>query len=469
MDEKNTDNYNENLQQVLQSRGNLIEKEELIKLKDALRIFQTCYASLYNIFLKKKLINEDPYKQETKISELEVPEIGPFNEAKKFEQISLRLSNYDNQLDFLVNFYQLGVDFLNLERIKRILGLVRFIDWLNLTPDSQFPNTRAVSELANLSKTGVDAITLSIIGESLSKISKATTSILNILKGLSIYYRECYKLNVRQNVTQSMSASEAVAANIKKKMQAALPGTPFYMELIDEIIKEDYTKDGPELKENILKILRVEAEKPKAVKPPVDFKNILLEGIQVIGGASFPLNEIGGKLDANEEVFENRKKGFMEKIKNLIRQITNAEPEEVIYAIEYLDATKGVPVKEKIQFHLFRQMMGKKSVFLNSCIKGPAYSKISNLSEEQIIQYLEKNIREVQSLHKTLTALDDFFKNNANPGERDKIKGIKPELSTLKNSIVRANQLRYEYSAQKEENDQMKRLGINTAPTDTPS
>jgi hypothetical protein len=41
------------------------------------------------------------------------------------------------------------------------------------------------------------------------------------------------------------------------------------------------------------------------------------------------------------------------------------------------------------------------------------------------------------------------------------VKGIKPELATIKNAIVRANQDRYEYSAQKEEEEQMKRLGIN--------
>jgi len=82
-----------------------------------LRVFQSSFASLYNIYLKKKSIDEDPYKHETKISELEVPESTPFQDAKRIEQLSIRLSNFDSQLDFLVNFYQLGIDFLNLDRI----------------------------------------------------------------------------------------------------------------------------------------------------------------------------------------------------------------------------------------------------------------------------------------------------------------------------------------------------------------
>jgi hypothetical protein len=453
--------YTNTLVEALASRKDWLEKSELTKLKEALRMFQSSFATLYNIFLKKKLINEDPYKQETKISELVIPESGAFSEAKRIEELSLRLSNYDSQLDFLVNFYQLGLDFLNLERIKRIVGLVRYIDWINLSPDSQSINTRSVADMAIQSKMGVDPITLNIIGEGLSTLSKSTVAVMNSLKDINSYYRENYKLNIRLNVTQSMSANEANLANIRKKLPGAMPGTPFYQELIDELIKEDYSKDGPELREAILKSLKVADAKPKAAKVAVNFKNILLDGIQVIGGASASLNEIGGKIDENEMVLESEKKGIWEAIKRLIRQMTNAEPEEVVYEVEYMDTAKGVPVKERVSFHQFREDMDKKAKILSSFVRGPAYAKLSAMSEEQIISYLERNIRDVQSLHRTLGALDDFFKANVDSDDRDKIRGIKPELSSMKNSIVKANQLRYEYNAQKEEEEQMKRLGIN--------
>ncbi|MCL2759630.1 MAG: hypothetical protein FWD22_05410, partial [Treponema sp.] len=241
MAESNIAGYIDTLEQVLIARKDWLEKSELVKLKDDLRAFQVSFASLYNIYLKKKLIDEDPYKQETKISELEIPETGAFQEAKRIEQLSIRLSNFDNQLDFLVNFYQLGVDFLNLDRIKRIVGLIRYIEWGSLTPDSQSPMTKAVSDMTIHAKVGVDTLTLSIIGESLSKLSKTTVAAMGILKNLNIYYRENYKLNVRKNVTKTMSAGEATLDSIRKKIQSAMPGSPFYKELIEEIIKEDYT------------------------------------------------------------------------------------------------------------------------------------------------------------------------------------------------------------------------------------
>jgi hypothetical protein len=454
-------NYIETLQQVLDDRKDFLDKSELGKLKENLRVFHTSFASLYGIYLKKKLIDEDPYKQETKINELEVPDGSPFNEAKRIEQLSIRLSNYDNELDYLVNFYQLGMDFLNLERIKRIVGLIRYIEWSSFSPDSQSIMTKAVADMTNHAKVGVDTLTLSIIGESLSKLSKMTTAIMTELKNLNIYYRESYKLSLRKNITVNMSANEANVDNIKKKMPSAMPGLPFYRELIEEVIKEDYTDSGTDLKDSVLNLLKVPAEKQKTAKPAVNYKGILLDGIQVIGGASNSFNEIGAKLDENQTIMESRKKGFLHTIKELIRQITNAEPEEVIYDVEYMDQTKGVMVKERVNFHQLRDEMNKKSKILASFVRGSAYNKLAAMTEEQIIGYLERNIRDVQTTHKTLNALDDYFKS-AITGD-DKAKGIKPELSALKNTIVKANQLKYEYSAQKEEEDQMKRLGLNPA------
>jgi hypothetical protein len=455
--------YTETLEQVLITRKDWLERTELVKLKDNLRSYQVSFSSLYNIYLKKKLIDEDPYKQETKISELEIPEAGAFIEAKRIEQLSIRLSNFDNHLDFLVNFYQLGVDFLNLDRIKRIVGLIRYIDWISFSPDSQSLMTKAVAEMTNNSKAGVDTLTLSIIGESLTRLSKSTAAAMVTLKELNVYYREEYKLNVRKNVTQDMSASDAVLENIKKKMSSAMPGVPFYRELMEEIVKEDYSKEGVDLRDAILNNLKVKEEKSKAVNQVIDYKKILLDGIVVIGGASNSLSEISGKLLDNQTVLESRKKSFLETIKELIRQITNAEPEEVVYQVECMDQTKGIPVKEKVYFHQFMSELDKKNRILGSFVRGPAYNKLAAMTEDQIIGYLERNIKDVQALHKTLSALDDFFKANVAAEDRDKIKGIKPELSALKNTHVKANQLRYEYSAQKEVEEQMKNLGLNPA------
>ena len=454
-------NYYETLTQALLLRKEWLEKSELSKLKDELRLFQISFSVLYNMFLKKKLINEDPYKQETKISELEVPETGPFNEAKRREQISLRLASYDSQLDFLVNFCQFNVDFLNLERIRRVLGLVRYIDWVNLTPDSQAPNTSAVAEITNNSKSGGDQLTLSIIGESLTRLSKCTATVMGILRDLSVYHRETYKLKVRGAIS-GMQAGEASAANIRKKMMLAIPGTPFYQEYVEELIKEDYSKDGPAMREALLKGLQVAEEKPKTVKQKINYKNVLLEGIGAIGATASQLSDTAAKIDENQTILADEKKGFWEKLRLLIRTMMHSEPEEIVYDIQYMDQATGTMKKEDLHFNQFRGDLDKRiRILAGMSGQGQLMAKLNAMPEDQILGYLERTIKDVQNYHRILSALDDYFKTSASKMDRDKIRGIKPELASIKNCIVKANQIRHEYSAMKEEEEQLKRLGIN--------
>ncbi|HCC37766.1 MAG TPA: hypothetical protein DEQ14_09170 [Treponema sp.] len=453
--------YSASLSEALRLRKEWLENSELAKLKEELRVYQSAFTSLYNIFLKKKLISEDPYKQEVKIGELEVPETGSFVDAKRGEELSVRLSNFDNQLDFLVNFYQFSIDFLNLERIKRILGLVRYIDWSNLTPDATSPNTRAVAEITQLSKTGMDQIVLGVIGESLTNLPKATGAVIGILKHLTAYYKELYKLNVRTAITQNMSAADATSANIRKKIAASMPGQPFYQEFIDELIREDYSEQGSALRESVLKALKVADEKPKTVKAAVSFKSILIDGIRVIGSSPPTLSEIAVKIDENENLLQNQKKSLWEKILDAIRQMSNKEPEERVIEIALMDQAKGTQVRQKLNLTRFRIDLDKKiKTFSTMLAYGTTSTRYESMSEEQLVSLLEKAVRETQVLHRTLGALDEYFKAEAPKELRERIRGIKPELAALKNIFVRGNQLRHEYSAQKEEEEQMKRLGI---------
>jgi hypothetical protein len=464
--------YQTRLSEALEQRREWLEKTELVRLKEYLRTYQASFSSLYTIYLKKGLINEDPYKHEAKIGELEIPEAGPLSDAERLDQLSIRLSSFDNQLDFLVNFYQFGVEFLNLDRIKRILGLVRYVDWVHLNPDAHAANTRAVAEITNQSRLGIDPIALSVINGALGSLSKSTAAVMVILKELTDYHKEYYKHEVR-GVMDGMGAADANAAGanaaainiaaVRKKIAAALPGRPFYQELVEEVIKEDFSKDGPALRENVLKSLAVAASTPKAAKAKVSFKAILLEGVHVIGSTSATLSETGVKLDENEALLANRKKGFWEKVKDLLQQMMNKAPDELIYELSYMDATRGAMVREKIDFHKFRAEMERKNRILFSLgVHGSAQGKLDAMGEDQLIVFLERTIRDVQSLHRTLGALDEFFKAEVPKEDRDKVKGIKPELGAIKNAIVRANQLRHEYSAQKEEEEQMKRLGISS-------
>ncbi|MDR3138837.1 MAG: hypothetical protein LBT95_04085 [Treponema sp.] len=456
--------YIQSLSNAINSRREWLENSELTKLKEELRTFQTAFSSLYHIYLKKGLIHEDPYKAEARVGEIEIPETGPFSEMERIEQLSIRLSNYDNQLDFLVNFYQFNTEFLTLERMKRILSLVKYIDWAHLNPDNQSPNTRAVVDITNQIKVGGDPLSSNLISKSLSSLSRTTGTISSYLKVLSDFNREVYKLELRTAVTGTMPPAEAAQiAHIKKKFAAALPGKAFYPDLVEEVIREDYSKEGPALQENILKLLQITENKPKTVKEQVSFKTTLIEGIHVIGSVGATLDEIGAKFDENEMLLENRKKRFWEKVKWLMQQVLNKEPEPIIYEVEYTDSTRGTTVREKVNFYNFREEITRKARGMTAVsVRGNALARLESMQDDQLVTFLAKSIRDIQSLHRTLSALDDFFKAAVDQEDREKVRGIKPELATIKNAIVKANQKRYDYTARKEEEEQLKRLGISS-------
>jgi hypothetical protein len=340
-------------------------------------------------------------------------------------------------------------------------GLIRYVDWVSLTPDSKSPNTKVVAEIALNSKAG-DQLTLSLIGESLTKLSKCTATIMGILRELTIYHRENYKLAVR-GATRGMQASEANVPTVKKKIAASAPSAPLYQEFIEEVIKEDYSPEGRALKEEVLKSLRVAEKGPKSTNQAVDYKVILLDGVRAIGVSTPVLAEVAQKIDENEITLAKEKRGFWLKLRQLIRSMTNAEPEAVIYELSFVDAVKGTHSKESLNLNQFRADLDKKIKVLSGISgQGSLVAKLRAMSEEQILGYLERSLRDMQNFYRILMALDDYFKVAAKES-RDRIKGIRPELSTVKNCIVRATQIQHEYNAAKEEAEQLKRLGVAPA------
>jgi hypothetical protein len=457
--------YHQKLTEALRERQQWLEKSELPKLKEGFRGFHTAFYSIYSLFLKRRILNEDPYKQDVKVADIEVPETGPFPETEKVAQLSIRLAQYDNQLDFLVNFYQISLEAFTIEKIKRILGLVKYIDWAHLVIDGNVTaNTKAMIELLAQAKKEADPLSINIINEGLNNLYQTTGAVMGYLKEVADYNRETYKMELREKVTGGMQRADIPSmAQIRKKFGAVMAGQPFYSDLVNEVIQEDYSGEGEKLRELVLKKLAVPDTKAKIAKPQVSFKAILIEGLFAIGGAGSTLAEIAPKVAENAEVLENRRKSFWEKAKKLIQRMLNKEPEPTIYEVEYVDSARGVKVKEKVNLSALKNNMDQKIRTLqNISGRGVSLAKLEGMEETQLLGILERTIRDVQSLHKILSALDDFFKAAVDKEDRDKVKGIKPELGSMKNAIINANRKRYDYSAQKEEEEQFKRLGIGS-------
>jgi hypothetical protein len=457
--------YLEKLKTALKSRRDWLERSDMPKLKEEFRTFHTAVSSIYSLFVKKGYIVDDPYRSDAKTDELRIPPGGPMVETNKRDQLGQRMSMLDKELDFLVNFYQFGVDAFSQDKIKIMMGLVRYVNWTRLTPDSDSPITQVISGIvATARHAGGDPVSMTMLNESILRLENATGTISNHLKTISEFNREQYKYDLRISVLEGMGESDATLPNIKKKFASVCPAETFFPELAEEVVREDFSAKKDALREAVLKKLALAGEKSKTAKAPANHKATLIESLNSIGSAGATLVEISTKLIMNRELMDNKKRGFFENIKKMIAQMANKEPDPVIYEIGHVDPVKGTTAKEKLNFTRFTGEIEKKAKILSAmAARGPAQSKLETMGEAQLTEILQRNIKDVTIMHKNLAALDEFFKVNVDRVDRGRVKGIKPELGALKNAVSRANVKFQEYNSIKEEAEQFKKLGIDVA------
>lgn len=462
--------FQNDLSEALDQRKLWLDRYLLPQLKEEVSLFKASFGSLYQLLLRKGLIQEDPYKNDIKIGELEIPSETPFTDSERIEQMSIRLSNFDSQLDFLMTFYQFSVDFLSLDRVKRVVGLVKYFNWLQFSVNSQYTNTRALAEIVSMAKSANDQLGTGLIVDALQRLESSTKTVLKILKEIADFHRQNYKLEARLRFFDALNLDrstvfvkkEETLQLVKRKFAENMSDRPFYPELFDELLKENYSAEGESLKNELLKRLSIPEETKTKKKAEVSFRPILVDALRGLNGLSPILADTITKLDENKMVLDSEQNSFWQRFRQLILKMLNKDMEEVFYDIEYLDPVLGTTKSEKLNFGQFRQDVDKKIRNLASfSTRNSAFiTKLENASEDQLFSLLSKNIEELQKIHRTLSALDEFFKSEVSKENRDKIRGIKPELSSIKNTIVKANQKRHEYIAQKEEQEQLKKLGI---------
>jgi hypothetical protein len=154
--------YQNALSASLENRRAFLEKTQFPKLKEEFRTFLVSFQSIYKLLIQKRLIHEDPYKHEAKVGEIIIPP-AIVSDGDRVDQLTMNLSAYDNQLDFLVNFSQFSVDYLTMETIKRILNLVKYIDWVRFTQDTQSSTTKAVVDVVTQARTGGDPLSVTLL------------------------------------------------------------------------------------------------------------------------------------------------------------------------------------------------------------------------------------------------------------------------------------------------------------------
>jgi hypothetical protein len=385
--------------------------------------------------------------------------------------MSIRLSHFESQLDFLISYYQFSIEFLTLKRIKEIAKLTKFINWGQMTETASGINTRALAEYIGKLKKGADPMSVGIMQDAQVQLAKNTKEILSILKELSEFHKEDYKQEIREKIFPKINlSSSAVNANkeaavraVKKEFPSELNGRPFFPELVSEALDIAYGPDAQELQQEILKIFKTTDDKPKIKQKKENFKQMLLESLRILANCSRSLDMIKQKIMENSEILDSKKKSFMMRVRGWLERIAEKGEQKKIYVVEYFDEMTSTSKTEKLDFNALLEEISRKVKLFNGIISkmGNIFRKIEAASEDQIFNFLNKSIREMQLVHRQLDSLDTFFKTEVDKEMRNRIRGIKTELTTVKNNIINANQKKHEYVSRKEEMEQMKKLGID--------
>lgn len=461
----------EQLSECLETKKTFHEEKTYTDLIVALRNFGSSFNSIYNYMVQKGLIKEDLYNYEQK-SRMEPPSSEPIPDGELISELSFRLSSYNNVLDYVNNLYQLDNDKLNLPGIKQILAIVNYIKWGSLGVTTNSPVTRGFSLiLEKIVPDSDDPMSSEVRFNLVKQMDELQNKIKTLLKDISIFQREWYKLQVRKSVIPLTNLDEDAIKRdsrkalliIKKKMYEVNPEESFFRELIEEIFAEDNSEESENLRAKLLKSMEMEEAK-KIVKkekkqelPHVD-KTTLLRILPELGKMSNQLSGAISKLEQNNQVVNSQKRSFMD----FIRKFFSSKEKEVFYEVKTVDPHSGQTRRETINFNKFVEKVRLKSHLLKSVTSQttPLFSKLSNTSEEAVFEFIENNIIDIRAIHKKLDGLDNMFKKETEQALRSSIRGIKVEVDTLRRNYSECFKKLKEYSAIKEEMDQLEALGI---------
>ena len=462
--------YNKEIIKAIEEKENWFNVVQLPKIQDAYRFHLTCVRNLFDAMVKRSLVTPDPYKNDKKITDIECPESTDFTENERSFIFGTRLSDYESTLDFICNYICFTVEQLTPEKIRKLLEFNSCFGWTSSSSNSSKPNSRALLSALDSLRKGAPQLTLSLIQDSTVKSENALRQINEILRSLLDFQKERYKGDIRKYILLSSdfdkekaySSGNALFTEIKKNFKL-IPNRSFTPEYVNELIGEEISSDAPERREKLLKKMKVENEKSAKKEVKIDTKEMLVEVVRVMGTLNDQYLVIMDRISSNHKILQDEKNSLGRRIARFFRKIFGIAEPEVEYDLILQDKKTDNKKHEKIQFNQFMAALSKRirSYASFSEKNSPGYQRIFSQEETAILDFLNRQVTENNHLFAQFTAFDAYFKQHVLAEDRSKIHGLLMELTTVKNILVKVRQLRAEYLAYIEEQEQMKKLGIS--------
>jgi hypothetical protein len=213
-----------------------LSEKKIPELKVRFAEFRSVHSTLYAMLVQSDSIAADPYKGAIRETSLKMPENGPILGTKKREDFSMRLSRYDNQLEYVFSFCAFSIEMLKPDKIKILKAIIWFIDWKNLSANSSSPNTQAMAEIMAKVRgnSAISAFTIKNYQACFDSLHLVALDIDQILNEFNSFCGESYKSDIRSYIEAHMSSPVTVQA-LRARFSAIFPGRTFQTDLIEDM------------------------------------------------------------------------------------------------------------------------------------------------------------------------------------------------------------------------------------------
>ncbi len=466
------DNFNSQLQAALHDKMEWFNNERLQELVLQYRLLQTCVGNIFDTFTKRSVIVPDPYRLDKRITEIVVPENSSCSDAEIPKVFGKRLSDFTTMLDFICTYYRFSVEGIFTTQVKKFIDFNNFIEWDNISEANPNINTRFFAVCVNSAKSGISNVLASMLNENIHKCGEATNEINAILNELGQFQREVLKGELRSDLCGhpdfkkdvAYTSPEAEMSEFKRLYPRVMGKRPFYSDLVSEIISEDQGVDKEKRREIVLAKLQITEKKKntQAKDKGSDTHELLMLSVMAIGGFAPTLIQLHAKLTENFSLLFKKKQTFFTKLAEGFKKTFHIKEKEKIILLPIKDVKTGSEKTQKLNVSTFLLDLTKKENIYNGiATRGSEYNKVNASSDNAILNFVNKQISEIQSFFTIINALDNYFKSAVDISHRQKVRGMQIELSALHNSLINANKKRADYVTAKEEIEQMKKLGIH--------
>ena len=461
--------FTNQLQLALMAKQSWFNSERLQTMLEQFRLLHTCVRNLNEVFVKRSLIQPDPYKLETRISDIGTIDTSSFTENEDPIILGKRFSDYEMMLDFISTYFRFSVENMGVNRIKVIMDLLSAFDWANLSSNSSKSNTRALASTIQKARQNAPSVTISLINDSIEKCSKCCKVISSYLSELADFQKELYKGNLRKDLFEhpdfdkqkAFSSPDAEMAEIRRLYVKTTGKKAFYTDLVQEIIAEDQGPDRVALRQRLIEKLEIKITETKKETRTVNPHDLLMSAVFSLGVMGSILGGLYAKLSDNFDLLFLTKKSLFAKFMEALKKALGIKEKPRECTIAVVDQQSGSKSNQHIEVNtLLAQISKLAHIYSGIAAKGNEYNKINAAKEEDALIFLNRQIQENQKLFTTINALDEHFKSHVEILQRPKVKGLKIDLSSYRNAIIAANKKRGEYVSAKEEIEQMQKLGI---------